>query len=545
MIPRAETPDALAVQADGKLLAVAVDRTEGEYDSQLTTVRFNVDGTLDTTFGTKRVPLEGDRTWPFAQAQVAVQADGKVLVAGRTWRTSDTVPHSGTFVVARYNADGSLDAGFGTDGKVVTPLERSEADGGRGATVGGYSDLLVQPDGRIVVAGKVGHFEVALIRYTSAGAVDTTFGGAGTVIARTSYVGHGDVKFDPATGGLTLAVTGTPTGGAASHVENDADPSNDALGTGSRTFVGRFDGDGTLTAHALVPGEPAYPQEVVAVVEVMPDGKVLGLGSTNPTPNHGEGAVWIQMSDALVVRIDLALVAFSGPDSPPADSATADPTPEPAPAIDPPTFAGKPLVRGGRFYKFALASTSADALRDTPIVAEGPSGNVAIAAVVNVREKRTRPGAGGEPATVATAKYRVAAPGGKFDSGDNGTFVIKAGAGGLLNVGTVLGQFQVNSRGKPQTTPTDLRRLNVSGTTATATGVLLNDVAAVGGETTGWSIRVDATGELLEVDVAAVGDLAALLAGKRVEAAGLVIARRYTERGLVNVLVVTSVRAAP
>ena len=553
MLPRAEVPHALAVQADGKLVAVGVGRTEGEYDSQLTTVRFNVDGTLDESFGTKRLPLEGDRTWPAAQAQVAVQGDGKVLVAGRTWQQeaapdgiTGTGNYFGTFVVACYNADGSIDAGFGTDGKVVSPVQRTEADGGRGATIGGFSDLLVQPDGRIVVAGKVGHFEVALLRYTAAGATDHTFGGGtGTTIVRTSYVGGGDMKFDPGTGGLTLAVTGTPTMAAEHHVENDADASNDALGRGSRTYVGRFDGAGALQGHALVPGTPGYPQEIVSAVEVMPDGKVLGIGSTATTPDGGEGIVWLQMSDALVVQIDLAAGAYRGPDSPPADPGTPDPSPTPAPAIDTPTFVGKPLVRGGRVYKFALASSNADALRGTPIVVESPEATPTPAALLNVREKRTRPRAGGGPSVVATAKYRVAAPGGKFDSGDNGTFVIKAGAGGLLNAGTVLGQFQVNSRGKPQT-PLGLRRLNVPALASTsATGFLLNDVAAVGGETTGWSIRVDATGELLEIDVAPVRESAAALAGTRVEASGFVTTRRYTERGIVSVLVVTSVRAVP
>jgi uncharacterized delta-60 repeat protein len=104
---------------------------------------------------------------------IAVQPDGKIVVAG----TTNTFAPASAFLVTRYNADGSLDQGFGTAGKATA------VDGGNA------SALAVQADGKIVVAGSA-HGDFALARFTTTGALDAGFGAGGQV--RTDFFGRND-----------------------------------------------------------------------------------------------------------------------------------------------------------------------------------------------------------------------------------------------------------------------------------------------------------------------------------------------------------------
>jgi uncharacterized delta-60 repeat protein len=111
---------------------------------------------------------------------VAIQADGKLVVAGDTENGWD-------FALARYNPDGSLDPVFGTGGMVTIDV---------GSAVRG-SDVAIQPGGKILVTGFVsgplgeGVGDFALVRYQPDGALDQTFG-AGGVVA-TDFSGGLDV----------------------------------------------------------------------------------------------------------------------------------------------------------------------------------------------------------------------------------------------------------------------------------------------------------------------------------------------------------------
>lgn len=132
---------ALVLQPDGKLLHAGYCRiVDINYD--FCTVRYNADGTLDTTFGTsgKVITAIGvDRDYA---SGIALQPDGKIILTG--WCA--TSASNFDFCALRYNADGSLDATFGTSGKVVTPV-------GSGNTMDIASAVALQPDGKIVIAG--------------------------------------------------------------------------------------------------------------------------------------------------------------------------------------------------------------------------------------------------------------------------------------------------------------------------------------------------------------------------------------------------------
>jgi uncharacterized delta-60 repeat protein len=99
----------------------------------------------------------------------ALQPDGKILLTGN----SGTAPTT-QFATLRLNADGSTDTSFGTAGMVSTPITQL----GDGALA-----LALQSDGKIVVAGsssRTTNSNFAVVRYTSAGAVDSTFLGDGS-----------------------------------------------------------------------------------------------------------------------------------------------------------------------------------------------------------------------------------------------------------------------------------------------------------------------------------------------------------------------------
>jgi uncharacterized delta-60 repeat protein len=163
---------AVAVQGDGKLV-VAGSAAYDTRDPKFALSRYNADGTLDTSFGGG----DGRVTTNFTRREdavygLAVQSDGKILAAGDAgFRTGDS-----RFALARYNSDGTLDTSFGGDGKVSTNWTSGDDP---------VSSLLVQPDGKIVVAGGVAQNRrnprLAVSRYETDGTLDTTFGGDGKV----------------------------------------------------------------------------------------------------------------------------------------------------------------------------------------------------------------------------------------------------------------------------------------------------------------------------------------------------------------------------
>ena len=159
-------------------------------------------GALDPSFGTAgiaRTTFGGVD----AAAAVAVQADGKIVVAGST-------SVGGDFAVARYNPDGSPDATFAGDGTTTVDFGFVADDEAAAA-------LAIQDDGKIVVVGTAtfsGDQDFVVARLLSDGALDTSFSGDGR--ARFDFAGGGtdnDQAFGVAmqgTGpGRTIVVVGT------------------------------------------------------------------------------------------------------------------------------------------------------------------------------------------------------------------------------------------------------------------------------------------------------------------------------------------------
>jgi uncharacterized delta-60 repeat protein len=165
---------AIAVQPDGKVVAAGYAEY-GWSSYRFALARFNQDGTLDATFGSSgRVLTDFEGEYEEISA-MALLPTGKIVVAGKVHND---------FGVARYNSDGRLDTTFGSGGKVLTDF------------FGGYDSALaiaVQDDGKILVAGEVEiyalHYDCGLVRYNSDGGLDESFGDNGRVITE---MGSGD-----------------------------------------------------------------------------------------------------------------------------------------------------------------------------------------------------------------------------------------------------------------------------------------------------------------------------------------------------------------
>ena len=163
---------ALAIQADGKLVVAGYTDTGIQYKFAL--VRYNTDGSLDTTFdgdGIVTTPMGAVDDEVFA---LAIQGDGKLVAAGFSSQGS---PSPYEFALARYTTSGSLDPTFGTGGKVLTAVGTSDDE---------INAVAIQGDGKPVAAGfsfssKLGQYEFAVARYTTDGDPDLTFNTTGIV----------------------------------------------------------------------------------------------------------------------------------------------------------------------------------------------------------------------------------------------------------------------------------------------------------------------------------------------------------------------------
>jgi len=165
--------EAMAVQPDGKLVVAGHANMGGATGTDFVLVRYQRDGAIDTTFGTAgkvTTDIDGGSDEAFA---VALQADGKIVVAG----SNDVSPKGKSFALVRYNADGSLDTTFGNGGKVVTSFG-SQSDTAYAVVVQPDGRIVAGGHTNTALRG----IDFALARYQANGALDASFGNNGQVI---------------------------------------------------------------------------------------------------------------------------------------------------------------------------------------------------------------------------------------------------------------------------------------------------------------------------------------------------------------------------
>jgi uncharacterized delta-60 repeat protein len=166
---RQDSAGDLLIQSNGKIVVVGHSGDANQQNNNFAIARLNVGGSLDTTFS-----ADGRQTTNFGADEyaydLALQTDGKIVAAGQ--KRSGSINY---VALARYNADGSLDTAFNGTGRKLW----------LGATAGA-GDVIVQPDGKIVVLWTAFHagpsdYDFALVRLNSVGSFDTSFGGDGKV----------------------------------------------------------------------------------------------------------------------------------------------------------------------------------------------------------------------------------------------------------------------------------------------------------------------------------------------------------------------------
>jgi uncharacterized delta-60 repeat protein len=151
--------------ADCSIVFGASDSTAmlrmSQADGAGTAMSGSVNGTFDGGFGTAGLYAGNVGSTTDTTQKVLVQPDGMLLVAGQT----------GTHVfVSRLSSAGVADPLFGTAGTTIVDLPGGDPDT--------FGSIALQPDGRIVIAGRAND-DIALARLTSSGVLDTTFSGDG------------------------------------------------------------------------------------------------------------------------------------------------------------------------------------------------------------------------------------------------------------------------------------------------------------------------------------------------------------------------------
>lgn len=315
---------AMAIQSDGRIV-VAGDAGPDPLISDFAVARYNPDGSPDSAFGTGgKVITEFTKGFGHPQT-LAIQPDSKIIVAGYTYTYIDGT----SFAIARYNPDGSLDAGFGNQGKVLTEF----LDGYSRAT-----SIAIQSDGKIIIGGwttrlAILSYDFALARYNSDGSLDSSFGNGGKVI--TDFNNRSDRSSDLALqpdGKILLA--GTASDGRSNFALARYNPDGNldlSFGNGGKSLFGfaqeyvranavALQSDGSIIVGGIVIAEPISSKvSDIAIVRFHKDGQPdAGFGA------EGKVIRDIDVSDELqdiAIQHDDRIIAAGYAGKPTADSA--------------------------------------------------------------------------------------------------------------------------------------------------------------------------------------------------------------------------------
>jgi uncharacterized delta-60 repeat protein len=226
------TPNAAALQSDGKIVVAGTINTATGTGLVSVLVRYNSNGSLDNSFGSAGMTQLPSATPGEGFFAVAIQTDGKIVAATAQQQIGN--------IVARFNANGTLDTTFAAAGLAIFENHNASPRIPEG--------LVLQPDGKILLSYG------SLTRLNTDGSLDTTFGSGGTaaIVGGQSVALQSDGKILVG-GGLTLS---------------------------------RYSSDGTLDTSFGIAGIAGSPAEL-SVVLFQGNGSILAAGSlsTQPAPS--------------------------------------------------------------------------------------------------------------------------------------------------------------------------------------------------------------------------------------------------------------------
>jgi uncharacterized delta-60 repeat protein len=267
-----DTAEAVAVQPDGKL--VVAGSANGS-SSVFAVVRYDSDGSLDPGFSGDGIQLTAFADGTAIGRDVAIGADGRIVVAGTNRGTGG--PATVAFALARYDTDGTLDDTFSGDGMQTTSVRAFEDEA---------RAVAIQPGGKIVAAGysvtdDASQPEVAVVRYDAGGTPDPSFSGDGKLT--TTFADYSEA-FDVAVRDGKTVIAGVTTAAGGSIEGNDL-------------IVARYNDDGGLDTDFSGDGkqvtDTAFFDEADAVA-IQDNGRVVAAGF--------QGASASSVADFMLVR---------------------------------------------------------------------------------------------------------------------------------------------------------------------------------------------------------------------------------------------------
>jgi uncharacterized delta-60 repeat protein len=264
----AAVASSVVVQPDGKIVVAGGAFPLFTFLGDIAVVRYNPDGSLDTGFGGSGIVITNFGTTGSYAFDVALQSDGKIVVAGTHFVAFQPSEQSSNtnFALVRYNGDGSLDTGFGDLG------------GGTSTDFNGGNDdafsILVQPDGKLVAVGsaisQTDYYDFAAARYNANGSLDSGFGTGGKV-----ELDFGNHDFDRAHAAALQADGKIVAAGFAISNGGLTQPFALARWNANGTLDSGFDGDGKAEIDFGSFLQAAWD------VLVQPDGKIVTAGYPN------------------------------------------------------------------------------------------------------------------------------------------------------------------------------------------------------------------------------------------------------------------------
>ncbi len=294
--------NAIVLQPDGKILVAGDDQKNFAFQI----VRYNSNGSLDTAFGHK-----GMVSTSFTQGSSEIWALDletvggviKIVAAGDVVLFNEAANTDGlAFGLARYNLDGSLDTSFGSSGRVVTNIFPDE--------IGRRVASVLQGDGKIVMAGEGGTAfgisrEFALARYNSDGSLDATFGSGGLVYTPMGGYAAAAIALQPD----GRIVTGSEGNGFTLARYNPNGSLDTSFGSGGIVLTTGISLNGSLNGLAIQPADgkiiaAGSSAGSSALARYHPDGTLdatFGSGGiVTPTFGQGDTAVALQADGKIV-----------------------------------------------------------------------------------------------------------------------------------------------------------------------------------------------------------------------------------------------------
>lgn len=276
-----ELINSIAVQADGKIV-FAGELYQNSTKLDAIVGRLLPNGSLDLSFNSTGYYIYNGTNLSDSYQSVAVQSDGKIVVAGY----QEYAQYHAHSVVCRFNADGSLDNTFATNGVYLSPLETQSLK------------MHLDNSGNIVIAGIEGstsNYRFMMQRLSSGGILDTSFGNSGLFNTSPCVTSNAISDFTVLPSGdflcIGIALNGNPV------LVDDT------------TFLFHVNNNGTLNTSYYNQGylrinKPGYDVDLISL-RVRNDGSCLIAGTTTSSATADRGGAFCEISAAGVLNTSI------------------------------------------------------------------------------------------------------------------------------------------------------------------------------------------------------------------------------------------------